>query len=148
MKQRIPWWLLLVAALGLCIPAASLRADTDDEVAARNVATGVAGAFTNGGFKLRDGHWTGRLQAGKSQVIQVNLYAGNQYWFSLGATPSAKRLSIAIYDEAGRPLASEPYAEDGKAAAGFSPAASGSYFVKVSEKEGGPAAFCLIYSYK
>jgi hypothetical protein len=148
MKRRIPWLVMLMAALGLCTPAASLHAETDAEVAARNAATSVAGAFTNGGFKLRDGHWTGRLQPGKSQVIQVNLFAGNQYWFSLGATPSAKRLSIAIYDEAGRPLASEPYAEDGKAAAGFSPEASGSYFEKVSEKEGGATAFCLIYSYK
>ena len=36
-------------------------ADTDAEVNARKNALDVAGAFTNDGFKLRDGHWCGTL---------------------------------------------------------------------------------------
>ena len=36
-------------------------ADTDAEVNARKNALDVAGAFTNDGFKLRDGHWCGML---------------------------------------------------------------------------------------
>ncbi len=132
----------------LLIHPTARAADSDDEVTARRGALAVAGAFTNDGFKLRDGHWAARFDAHKPQVIQVNLYAGNQYWFSVGTTDQAQEVAISIYDEKGRPLASEPYAEEGKAAAGFSPAASGPYYVKVEEKKGGPATFCLLYSYK
>ncbi len=139
---------LCTLALAFVAATALVRAESNDEVAAHRAATDVAAAFTNGGFKLRDGHWNGKLQAGKSQVIQVNLYAGNQYWFTVGATTAGKKLAVTIYDEAGKPLASEPYSDENKAAAGFSPEVSGPYFVKVEEKEGGPATFCMVYSYK
>ena len=129
-------------------------AATDDEVAARRTALDLAGAFTNGGFKLRDGNWTGTVEVGKAKIIQVNLYAGNQYWFTLGSVPAAKKLQISIYDEAGKPIAidADHLYQDPKdpnvIAAGFSPQASGSYYIKVEELEGAKAAFCLIYSYK
>jgi hypothetical protein len=55
---------------------------------------------------------------------------------------------VTIYDETGKPVESDPYQEVSVAAAGYSPQNSGSYFVKVEEVEGTPAAFCLIYSYK
>lgn len=122
--------------------------ETDSETAARKTALDLAGAFSNDGFKLRDGHWAGDFQPGKALLIQVSLYAGNEYWFSLGATPEAKKVAVTIYDETGKPLAFEPFAEDSKAAAGFSPDASGPYYVKIEALEGQPAAFCLIYSYK
>jgi hypothetical protein len=121
---------------------------SEDEIAARKSAYDVAGAFTNDGFKLRDGAWSGKFDAHKGKVIQVNLYAGNQYWFSLGTTPPAKKVAVSIYDENGKPLASEPYADEGKAAAGFAPLVSGVYYVKIEELEGGAASFCLLYSYK
>ena len=127
---------------------AALCTDADDEAAARRSASLVAGAFTNDGFKLRDGHWNGRIAPGKPAIVQVNLYAGNQYWFSIGTAPGAKQVVISLYDETGKPLSSEPYADPGKAAAGFSPEASGPYYVKVEEKEGDPCTFCLLYSYK
>ena len=112
------------------------------------VAYDVAGAFTNDGFKLRDGAWSGKFEAEKSKLIQVNLYAGNQYWFSLGTTAAAKKVAVSVYDENGKPLGFEPYADLGKAAAGFAPRVSGTYYVKVEELEGAPSSFCLLYSYK
>jgi hypothetical protein len=139
-------FLLSLACAALA--SAPLHAASNDEVEARRVALDVAGAFTNDGFKLRDGNWTGSVAPGKGQIIQVNLYAGNQYWFTLGATPAARKVLVTIYDEAGKPMESDPYQEVSVAAAGFSPQASGSYFVKVEELEGKPAAFCLVYSYK
>jgi hypothetical protein len=143
MKSRTA---LLIAAT-TCLALGSLFAESDDEVAARKSALALAGAFTNDGFKLRDGHWTGKLQSGKSQVVQVNLFAGNQYWFT-AASPAAKTLKVTIYDEAGRLIHTEPFSEEGRAAAGFSPQTSGPYYVKVEETQGSPAAFCLLYSYK
>src|SRR3954466_3054311 len=137
-----------VVCLFLALATPPLRAVSEDEVAARKVAYEIAGAFTNDGFKLRDGSWSGKIDPKKSQLIQVNLYAGNQYWFSLGATPAAKKMAVSVYDETGKPLAFEPFSDDGKAAAGFAPTASGSYYIKVEELEGAPATFCLLYSYK
>ena len=121
---------------------------SDTEVAARKSALELAGAFSNDGFKIRDGAWIGEVAPGKSNFIQVNLYAGNEYWFSLGTAPAASKASVSIYDETGAPVEYEPYAEGGTAAAGFSPEASGPYYVKVELLEGAPASFCLVYSYK
>lgn len=133
----------LVAALGL-----SLHAQSDNEATARKLAHDLAGAFANDGFKLRDGYWGGPLEVGKPQLLEVNLYAGNQYWFSVAASGPGRKLAITVYDEAGRPMSTDPYHEDGKAAAGFSPETSGPYYIKVEEITGDSATFCLIYSYK
>ncbi len=137
---------IFIAAILL---SGSLRAaETDDQAAARKAAFDVAGAFTNEGFKLRDGHWKGALELGKPQLVQVNLFAGNQYWFVVGATPQAKKVTLTVYDETGAPVATDPYSGDSTAAAGFAPTVSGSYYLKIAELEGDPATFCVLYSYK
>jgi hypothetical protein len=133
---------LSTAAFGIA------RAQTDQEVAARKTALEVAGAFSNDGFKLRDGHWAGPVRAGDHAVIAVNLYAGNQYWFSAGANETAKKIGVDIYDESGRQVAVDNYNAGEKAAAGFSPASSGQYFISVNLLEGAPSSICLVYSYK
>jgi hypothetical protein len=138
----------LILSMALAMAALAQNATTDNEVAARNTALGVAGAFGNDGFKLRDGNWAGTLAAGKPQILQVNLYAGNQYWFTLGAAPAGKKLAVSVYDETGKPVETEAYQDVSVAAAGFAPLASGPYYVRIEVMDGGPTAFCLIYSYK
>ena len=82
---------LLCAALALLATTVPFQAaPTDDQVAARKTALDLAGAFSNDGFKIRDGHWCTELAPAKPQVIQVNLYAGNEYWFCAGATSAIK----------------------------------------------------------
>ena len=39
---------------------------SDDEVTARKNALDLAGAFSNDGFKIRDGSWIGQIAAGKA----------------------------------------------------------------------------------
>lgn len=139
---------LCLATLGLlafCLPAS---AESDQEVAARQVALELAGAFANDNFKLRDGHWTGTLAPNESKLMAVNLYAGNQYWFSAGATEQAQKLALDVFDETGAPVMTEKYNSGTKAAAGLSVANSGEYFVKVRLEEGGLAGVCFVYSYK
>jgi hypothetical protein len=131
--------------LGFSIAA---RADTDAEVSARRDALDVAGAFSNDGFKIRDGHWCGAVKPHDHALVAVNLYAGNQYWFSVGATESAKKIAVSVYDEAGKQMTPESYNSGEKAAAGFSPVNSGQYFVSVDLLEGEEGTFCLVYSYK
>jgi hypothetical protein len=138
----------LLLATALVLGPAFAAEESDDQVNARNVALRLAGAFSNDGFKLRDGHWMGSFAPGKAVIHQVNLFAGNEYWFSLGAMDKAKKVSVSVFDEAGKPVAYEPYQDGASAAAGFSPAVSGPYLIKVELLDGAPAAFCLLYSYK
>jgi len=144
MRRRLSIF-LSIFALAVNLPA---RGDTDTEVKARKAALDVAGAFTNDGFKMRDGHWCGTIKPHEHALIAVNLYAGNQYWFSAGATEQAKKIAVSVYDENGKQVTTETYDAGEKAAAGFSPTNSGQYFVAVDLLEGQEGSFCLIYSYK
>jgi hypothetical protein len=143
MKRWLPVFLsILVLAASIAV-----RAETDAEVRARKDALDVAGAFSNDGFKIRDGHWCGVVKPHEHALVTVNLYAGNQYWFSAAATDPAK-IAVSVYDESGKQVTTESYNNGEKAAAGFSPANSGQYFVSVDLVEGDGGSFCLVYSYK
>src|SRR2546423_7039303 len=107
-------------------------AQTDREVEAHKTVLDLAGAFSNDGFKMRDGHWTGALKQKENALVAVNLYAGNQYWFSVGAVEPAKKIDVAVYDETGNRVTTERYNDGEKAAAGFTPSSSGQYYVSVS----------------
>ncbi len=120
----------------------------DERVAARRSALDLAGAWANDGFLLRDGHWSGALKIGAAKVLQVNLYAGNQYWFTLAATSPAKKVAVSVFDSTGKHVATEPYEAGARAAAGFAPTLSGPYYLKIEQIEGEPSAFALVYSYK
>src|SRR6266699_1752480 len=108
----------------------ALRAETDAEVRARKDALDIAGAFSNDAFKIRDGHWCGVVKPHDHALVAVNLYAGNQYWFSAAAAEPAK-IAVSVYDESGKQVTTESYNNGEKAAAGLSPANSGQYFVSV-----------------
>jgi hypothetical protein len=144
MKHPLPIF-LSIFMFAASIPA---RAETNAEVEARKAALDLAGAFTNDGFKMRDGHWCGTIKPHDHALIAVNLYAGNQYWFSASATEEAKKIAVSVYDENGKRVATEAYNAGEKAAAGFSPANSGQYFVALDLVEGEEGSFCLVYSYK
>jgi hypothetical protein len=140
--------ILLPTIIAVALPAA-IAAESDDEVAARKSALELAGAYANDGFKLRDGHWSGSIKTGEAKLVQVNLYAGNEYYFSVAATDKAKKMALSLYDETGASIPlDDPYQEGATAAVGFSPEASGPYYVKVQEVEGDATAFCLLCSYK
>jgi len=134
-------------ALGPAAARATTDTDTDAEVAAHAAVLDLAGAFTNDGFKLRDGDYAGTLKKGESVLIQVNLYAGNEYWFSVATANPKTAIAITLYDETGKLVKTNPYTDPSRAAAGFSPDTSGPYYVRIADP--GPAAtYCLIYSYK
>src|SRR5256714_14357360 len=138
----------ILVAIGLTLTSAFAAPESDTEVAARKAALDLAGAFSNEGFKMRDGHWAGTIKPHEHALIAVNLYAGNQYWFSVGATEPAKKIAVTVYDENGKQVQTESYNEGEKAAAGFSPTTSGQYYVLVDLVEGNESSVCLVYSYK
>jgi hypothetical protein len=145
MKKRA----LVFAGLAFFAVTALVWAETDEEVEAHRQVLDLTGAFTNDGFKLRDGHWAGQIKPAERALIAVNLYSGNQYWFSAAAANAkAKKIAVDVYDEGGKPMTTENYNEGERASAGFSPTTSGQYFVAVSLVEGEPSTVCLVYSYK
>jgi len=144
MKRRIA----IFFGLATFALAGFVIAETDEEVEAHKLVLDLTGAFSNDGFKLRDGHWTGTIKPGERALVAVNLYAGNQYWFSAAANTKAKKISVEVYDESGKPMTTEAYNSGDKASAGFSPTTSGQYLVSVGLLEGEPTTFCLVYSYK
>jgi hypothetical protein len=144
MKRRIA----ILVGLATFALGAFLRAESDEEVEAHKLVLDLTGAFSNEGFKLRDGHWTGTIKPGERALVAVNLYSGNQYWFSAAANAKAKKISVEVYDESGKPMTTEAYNSGDKASAGFSPTSSGQYIIAVGLIEGEPTTFCLVYSYK
>lgn len=137
-------------------PAASPAPETD--VSARSKALELAGAFSNDGYKIRDGYLSGELEPNRPQFLEVNLFAGNEYWFSAAATPPARKIGIGVFDGKGKPVDFQIYENTSQgefgqqrgsvAAAGFVPEVSGRYFIKVVLLEGEKSQFCLLYSYK
>lgn len=140
--------LLIPLSVLMLIVSVTARGDTDAEVQARKDALDLAAAFSNDGFKVRDGHWCGVVKSHDHSLVAVNLYAGNQYWFSAGATELAKKIAVSVYDETGKQVTTESYDNGNRAAAGFAPPNSGQYFVSVDLLEGEQSSFCLVYSYK
>jgi hypothetical protein len=140
---------LVVGAVGVLFgAAASFGAETDEQIKAHSEVLDLAGAFQNDGFKLRDGTWYAQVSQGHSQTLQVNLYSGNAYWFSVADVGGATGLTVSVFDDHGNPVEVQTYQKDNKAAAGFSPDASGLYYVEVSSSAQAATTFCLIYSYK
>jgi len=123
-------------------------ADTDDQTKAHSEVLDLAGAFQNDGFKLRDGTWYAQVSQGRPQTLQVNLYSGNAYWFSAAGAEGSTGLTVSVFDDHGNPVEVQSYQKDNRAAAGFSPDASGLYYVEVSSSAQAATTFCLIYSYK
>lgn len=137
-----------LCAAAFLAAAISAEPENNDEVSARKVALDLAGAFSNEGFKIRDGHWAGLVTPHDHALVAVNLYAGNQYWFSAGGSEKAKQLAVEVYDENGKKMPTEDYNTGGQAAAGFAPSNSGQFFVSIGLVEGEPSTLCLVYSYK
>ena len=139
----------LAMALSVMGISAGLGADRSDATAgAKRAAVDLAGTRAPAGFRLHGGHCVGTLQPGATRVFQVNLFEGNRYWFSAAASPNAGAISVRIFDESGRMVTTENYQDGPRAAAGFTPDASGSYFVKVEQTGNHVSTFCLVYSYK
>jgi hypothetical protein len=140
--------LLLYLSVLLGGAAVLFGAETNDQTKAHSDVLDLAGAFQNDGFKLRDGTWYGQVSKDHPLALQVNLYSGNAYWFSAANADGSTGLTVSVFDDHGNPVEVQDYQKDNKAAAGFSPDASGLYYVEVSSSAPAATMFCLIYSYK
>jgi hypothetical protein len=129
-------------------PPPATDASAGAEAQARSAALELAGAFSNDGYKIRDGFYFGDLDAKKSVVIEVNLFAGDEYWFCAAANAPAHKIAVKVYDEEGHPVDQQFYSDGANAAAGIVAGTSGKYLVKVSLAEGEKSQICFLYAYK
>ena len=148
--------LLQVLAAAVLLPAAFAQENptppppptVESDVSARSKALELAGAFSNDGYKIRDGYWPGEIEPNRAQFLEVNLFAGNEYWFSAAVTSPGRKIAVSVFDENGKPVDYQTYEDGQAAAAGLVAEVSGRYFVKMSLLEGDKSQFCLLYSYK
>lgn len=139
---------LLASLLALATVLNASPASSDAQVTCRRAALELAGAWINDGFRLRERTWAGTLPTDKPALARVNLLAGNRYCFTVATNAASTTLSMTIYTDRGTPVTAESYQDGPLAAAGFAPTVSGSYIIGISESNGTPVPFCLIYSYK
>jgi hypothetical protein len=123
-------------------------AAAEGDVSARGKALELAGAFSNDGYKIRDGYWPGEIEPNRPQFLEVNLFSGNEYWFSAAVNTPGRKVAVSVFNEKGNPVDFQTYEDGQVAAAGFLPDVSGRYYVKLTLLEGEKAQFCLLYSYK
>ena len=147
----------LILPLLALFAAATLRAEDptptpapDDaaEAATRAATLELAGAFSNDGYKIRDGYYFGTLDPGKSAIVEVNLFAGDEYWFCAAGIAPARKLTVQVYDEEGKPVEQQSYGDGITAAAGVVAPWSGKFLVKITLAEGEKAPFTFLYCYK
>jgi hypothetical protein len=144
----------ILAAAALLSPAFAQdnpppsTAPAESDVSARSKALELAGAFSNDGYKIRDGYWPGEIEPNRPQFLEVNLFAGNEYWFSAAVNAPGRKIAVSVFNEKGKPVEYQTYEDGQVAAAGLLPEVSGRYYVKLTMLEGDKAQFCLLYSYK
>jgi hypothetical protein len=153
MKRFVPLLLALCCAASLRAQdatASPVPADSNDAAGAQTRAATLelAGAFSNDGYKIRDGFYFGSLEPGKPVLIEVNLFAGNEYWFCAAGIAPARKVTIRVYDEEGKFVEQQSYGDGASAAAGVVAPWSGKFFVQVSLNEGEKAPFTFLYCYK
>lgn len=148
-----------LVALALLLSALPLRPQADAQAApapdsaaaeaeARSSVLDLAGAFSNDGYKIRDGFWFSGIEPDQSAIIQVNLFAGNEYWFCAAANAPATKIVVTVHDETGAVIDQQDYQDGPRAAAGVVAERSGPYLVKISLAPGEKGSFCLLYCYK
>jgi len=114
----------------------------------RSRALELARGFTNEGYKVRDGYWSGVLEKDAPVLIEVHLFFGNDYWFSAATIDPSARLRVSIFDSNGQPVVSASFQDESRAAGSISALHTGRYFIQLALSEGDTADTCMVYSYK
>ncbi len=151
LRLILPLLLLAAGPLAAQSPTPAETAETAGDsapAATRSAALELAGAFSNDGYKIRDGYYFAELEPGKSELIEVNLFAGNEYWFCAAGVSPARKLEVRVFGEDGKPVPQQSYSEGASAAAGVVATVSGKHLVRVTLAEGEKGPVCFLYSYK
>jgi len=142
----------IIALLYYCIIGTlHLQAQSDTpaaDAAARSRASEFAEGVTRDGYTLRDGSVIRNIDSASPLTIEVNLFAGNHYWFCAAASTPTDKLSIAVLNEKNEPLDTLRFAKGSTVAAGIMPKSSGRHFVRIALEGDEKARVCFLYLYK
>lgn len=114
----------------------------------RRLALELAAGSAGEGYQIHDGFWSGTLAKNVPALIEVYLFAGNDYRFSAANLDFYSQLRLKIFDSWGYPAGSEYLGNSSCASAGIFVIRSGRYFIQLVMSEGDNADTCMVYSYK
>lgn len=114
----------------------------------RRLALELASGNAAEGYQVHDGFWSGTLAKDEPVIVELYLFAGNDYRFSAANVDFQSQLTVSIFDVWGFPAGSEYSGNSSCATAGISVIRSGRYFIRILMTEGDKADACMLYSYK
>ena len=121
-------FLATFAALSLLSGAGTARGTIDD---ALSFALEAAQGAVKEGFTVREEYWGGDLPSGQPKPIAHQLFKGNEYWFWMGTDCKGAKISVHVYDSAGKLAEDEFWQKGQKAAAKIRPKRTGTYYLLV-----------------
>jgi hypothetical protein len=142
-------WIRSSVIIAVCLAVVGVVWAVVEE--ARSAALDAATPYVEMGYELREDYWSGSLRSGESEVVQHQLFRGNEYWFWAGTSFAECDVSVDVFDADGSVVSLETFSADGKAGARVLPARTGSYLIRVSvvAKGGiGKPDWALIYGYR
>ena len=113
-----------------------------------NLALELAAGNEGEGYQVHDGFWSGTLTKAEPILLEVYLFAGNDYRFSAANLGAFSQLKLSIFDAWGYPAGQEYSGDSSCSTAGISVIRSGRYFIRLVMMEGDKADTCMVYSYK
>ncbi len=145
--------LFVLLALGSGARAARPGAPGSTEEAlsyALSFALEAAGPYVKKGFTIREDFWGGNLPAKTPKPIVHQLFKGNEYWFWMGSDEKDAKISVHIYDSAGKLAEAEAWQKPHFAAARLTPKNTGSYYiiVEIENSSTKQTRWALAYGYR
>jgi hypothetical protein len=114
----------------------------------RSLALELAAGNEGEGYQVHDGFWSGTLAKAEPILLEVYLFAGNDYRFSASNLNTFSQLRLSIFDAWGYPAGQEYSGDSSCSTAGISVIRGGRYFIRLVMTEGDKADTCMVYSYK
>ena len=137
----------ILLAIGLALAAFQAPATVDDAISASMEA---ADPYVKEGYTVREDQWAGDLEAGDKKAVQHTLFKGNDYWFFVASDSLKARVSVHVYDGAGK-LVDQDYWQKGSAAGvRLNPKSTGAYYlvVHVEQSPDERTHWALVYAFK
>ena len=106
--------------------------------------------YVKKGFSVREDAWGGDLGVKEQQAMQAQLFKGNEYWFWMGTDCKGAKISVHIYDSAGKLAEDEFWQKGQKAAARIKPKRTGTYYllVEVEKSPDERTVWSLAYGFR
>ena len=137
---------VILVLMVLCFVTRAL-AVVDD---AHTYALEAGAPYVKKGFVVREEHWAGSLSRNEQSSIAAQLFKGNEYWFWLSSDEDDARVTVHVYDSAGKLVDAEAWQRGKSAGVRVLPKSTGTFFIvfKVTETKLKRTRWAVAYAYK